>query len=71
MTRLEQFVNEYVGLISLSQYDVDQQVELLTEMIKDLLLEDRLRTINILDISGLKLDEKQKRILLEGATSAF
>lgn len=66
MTRIDLFVNEYVGIAQLSNLNIDQQVEMLTDMIKDLLIEDRLRSINILDISGIKLEDKQKRILLEG-----
>lgn len=66
MTRVDLFVNEYVGITQLSNLNVDQQVEMLTDMIKDLLIEDRLRSINILDLSGIKLEDKQKRIILEG-----
>lgn len=70
MTRIELFVNEYVGMVSLSNLSTDQQVEMLTEMVKDLLVEDRLRTINILDIGGVKLEERQIAVLLEGAINA-
>lgn len=66
MTRVDLFVNEYVGITQLSNLNVDQQAEMLTDMIKDLLIEDRLRSINILDLSGIKLEDKQKRIILEG-----
>jgi hypothetical protein len=71
MTRIEQFVNEYIGYVTIHDHTLEEQVRLLTEMIKDLMIEDRLRTINILELSGIRIGPKQKGTLLDGVTDGF
>lgn len=71
MDRLNQFVNEYIGYTSASKMSVDDQANFLLEMISDLLVEDRLRTINLIELSGTQLSDSQKTNLLKGVTNAF
>jgi len=71
MDRIEQFVNEYVGFMSINDTDAAGQAELLKEMVKDLLVEDRLRTLNIIEIKGIPLDSQTKNTILGEEINAF
>lgn len=71
MNRIREFIIEYFDYVVDHQEDIEKQVELLTEMLKDFVLEDRLRTINILEVSGIPIEPKHKNMLLEGAIDGF
>ena len=65
MKRVRRITDDFVGAAGLHGADITDLSPILTEMIADYGLEERLRTLNLLTIWGLTLTKEQTTQLLE------